>query len=54
MKDCPKLELLQVIETNVGYDVVDYHKQEKVGINEDTTIFYVFHKEGMTPHRLLN
>lgn len=54
MNDCPELELLQVIDTNVGYDVVDYHKQEKISISEDTTVFYVFHKTGVTPNEFLN
>lgn len=54
MKDCPEKELLQVVAANVGLDVIDYYRQEKVGINEDTTIFYVFHKNGVTPGEFLN
>lgn len=54
MKDRPELELLQVVAANVGYDIIDYHKQERVGINEETTVFYVFHKTGVTSREFLN
>jgi len=54
MKDCPENELLQVVTVGVGSDVIDYYRQEKVGINEDTTVFYVFHKKGSVPKELLN
>lgn len=54
MKDCPENDLTNVVAINVGYDIVDYYKQEKIGLEEETTVFYVFHKKGVSSRELLN
>lgn len=54
MKDCSEKELLQVVAIGIGYDVIDYYRQEKISANEDTTIFYLFNKRGVVSRELLN
>ncbi len=54
MKDCPENDLAKMVAVNVGYDIIDYHKQEKIGIDESITTFYVFHKKGVSSSELLN